>query len=190
MACGMFNSLIVLFFKPIILISSFSFVLYSYAISTELLVNASSHSSLVNISKSDSFLQSLSATAISSAASYATTPCFAYVFSFYFWFFFHFGFVGALPCHPQGLNRYSRNSGVPLDPPKELTAIQGMAVSPFGNPLLRSHCLRYYYANILPISTPITDAIIKPRVQPELSPRQYSPLILVLKFSSIFTRLL
>ena len=34
-------------------------------------------------------------------------------------FFLHFGFVVALPPHPyEGLNRYSRNSGVPFDPAK------------------------------------------------------------------------
>ena len=41
-----------------------------------------------------------------------------------------------------------------------------------------------------PISTPMTEAIISPRVQPELeSPRQCSPCRLVLKSVSIFTRL-
>ena len=40
-----------------------------------------------------------------------------------------------------------------------------------------------------PINTPITDAIISPRVHPLESPRQWSPLMLVLRFSSIFTLL-
>ncbi|MDD6394633.1 MAG: hypothetical protein PUB37_00385, partial [Firmicutes bacterium] len=38
----------------------------------------------------------------------------------------------ALPPRPHdGLNRYSRNSGVPFDPAKRADAIQGMAVSPW-----------------------------------------------------------
>ena len=41
-----------------------------------------------------------------------------------------------------------------------------------------------------PMSTPITEAIIRPRVQPLESPRQWSPFTLVLKSVSIFTRLL
>lgn len=44
-------------------------------------------------------------------------------------------------------------------------------------------------ASLRPISTPIADAIIKPRVQPEESPRQCRPCTLVFRFSSIFTRL-
>ncbi|MGN0475264.1 MAG: hypothetical protein ACI4IJ_09260, partial [Acutalibacteraceae bacterium] len=44
--------------------------------------------------------------------------------------FLHFSFVVALPPRPHdGLNRYSRNSGVPFDPAKRAAAIQGMAVS-------------------------------------------------------------
>ncbi len=40
-----------------------------------------------------------------------------------------------------------------------------------------------------PIRVPMTEAIMRPRVQPELSPRQWSPWRLVLKSVSIFTRL-
>ena len=37
-----------------------------------------------------------------------------------------------MPPNPHdGLNRYSRNSGVPFDPAKRTPAIQGMAVSPW-----------------------------------------------------------
>ena len=39
------------------------------------------------------------------------------------------------------------------------------------------------------VSTPMTEAIIRPRVQPEESPRQCRPLMLVSRFSSIFTLL-
>ena len=40
------------------------------------------------------------------------------------------------------------------------------------------------------MSTPMTDAIIKPLVHPLESPRQCSPMMLVLKSLSILTRLL
>ena len=41
-----------------------------------------------------------------------------------------------------------------------------------------------------PMSTPITEAIIRPRVQPLESPRQCKPWMLVFRASSILTRLL
>ncbi len=44
-------------------------------------------------------------------------------------------------------------------------------------------------ASFRPISTPMAEDIIKPRVHPEESPRQWSPRRLVLKSVSIFTRL-
>ena len=47
----------------------------------------------------------------------------------------------------------------------------------------------YLSAMLLPMSTPMTEAIIRPLVQPLESPRQWSPLTLVSKFSSIFMRL-
>ena len=43
-------------------------------------------------------------------------------------------------------------------------------------------------ASLRPIKTPMADAIISPRVQPEESPRQCRPCTLVLSSSSIFTR--
>ncbi|MPN57658.1 hypothetical protein SDC9_205352 [bioreactor metagenome] len=45
-------------------------------------------------------------------------------------------------------------------------------------------------ASLRPMSTPMTEAIINPRVQPLESPSESNPCILVVKFSSIFTRLL
>ena len=45
-------------------------------------------------------------------------------------------------------------------------------------------------ARILPMNTPIADAIISPLVHPLESPRQCSPLTFVFSRSSIFTRLL
>ena len=45
------------------------------------------------------------------------------------------------------------------------------------------------WAIFRPMRVPMTEAIISPRVQPELSPRQWSPWRLVLKSVSIFTRL-
>ena len=48
---------------------------------------------------------------------------------------------------------------------------------------------RFFSMSFRPISTPMTDAIIKPRVQPELSPRQCRPRMLVSRFSSILTLL-
>ena len=47
----------------------------------------------------------------------------------------------------------------------------------------------YLSAMLLPMSTPMTDAIIRPLVQPLESPRQWSPLTFVSKFSSILMRL-
>ena len=47
----------------------------------------------------------------------------------------------------------------------------------------------YLSAMFLPMSTPMTEAIIRPLVQPLESPRQWSPLTLVSKLSSIFMRL-
>ena len=47
----------------------------------------------------------------------------------------------------------------------------------------------YLSAMLLPMSTPMTEAIIRPLVQPLESPRQWSPLTLVSKLSSIFMRL-
>lgn len=47
----------------------------------------------------------------------------------------------------------------------------------------------YLSAMRLPMSTPMTEAIIRPLVQPLESPRQWSPLTLVSKLSSIFMRL-
>ena len=46
-----------------------------------------------------------------------------------------------------------------------------------------------FSASLRPMSTPMTEAIIKPRVQPEESPRQCRPLMLVSRFSSILTLL-
>ena len=46
-----------------------------------------------------------------------------------------------------------------------------------------------FSASLRPMSTPMTDAIIKPRVQPEESPRQCRPLMLVSRFASILTLL-
>ena len=46
-----------------------------------------------------------------------------------------------------------------------------------------------FSASFLPISTPMAEAIISPRVQPEESPRQCRPRTLVFSSSSIFTRL-
>ena len=46
-----------------------------------------------------------------------------------------------------------------------------------------------FSASLRPMSTPMTEAIIRPRVQPEESPRQCRPLMLVSRFSSIFTLL-
>lgn len=48
----------------------------------------------------------------------------------------------------------------------------------------------YFSSSSRPISTPMIEAIINPLVQPLESPRQCSPRILVLKWSSILTRLL
>ena len=48
---------------------------------------------------------------------------------------------------------------------------------------------QYLSAMLLPMSTPMTDAIIRPLVQPLESPRQWSPLTFVSKFSSILMRL-
>ena len=45
------------------------------------------------------------------------------------------------------------------------------------------------FASLRPMRTPMTEAIIRPRVQPEESPRQCRPRRLVLKSSSILTRL-
>ena len=45
------------------------------------------------------------------------------------------------------------------------------------------------WAIFRPMRVPMTEAIISPRVQPELSPRQWRPWRLVLKSVSIFTRL-
>ena len=45
------------------------------------------------------------------------------------------------------------------------------------------------YTSFLPIRTPMTDAIIRPRVHPEESPRQYRPTMDVRKSVSILTRL-
>ena len=42
---------------------------------------------------------------------------------------------------------------------------------------------------VLPMRTPITDAIIRPLVQPLESPKQWRPFTLVLNFSSILTLL-
>ena len=47
----------------------------------------------------------------------------------------------------------------------------------------------YLSAMLLPMSTPMTDAIIRPLVQPLESPRQWRPLTFVSKFSSILMRL-
>ena len=47
-----------------------------------------------------------------------------------------------------------------------------------------------FQANFLPIRTPMTDAIMSPRVQPLESPRQWSPGIFVLKSVSILILLL
>lgn len=49
---------------------------------------------------------------------------------------------------------------------------------------------QFAFTSSRPIKTPMTDAIISPRVQPEESPRQWKFSILVRKCSSIFTRLL
>ena len=46
------------------------------------------------------------------------------------------------------------------------------------------------YTSFLPIRTPMTDAIIRPRVHPEESPRQCRPSTLLLKSVSILTLLL
>ena len=46
------------------------------------------------------------------------------------------------------------------------------------------------YISCLPISTPITDAIISPLVQPEESPKQCRPFTLVLRLVSILILLL
>ena len=46
-----------------------------------------------------------------------------------------------------------------------------------------------YHTSFRPMRTPMTEAIISPRVQPLESPRQCSPAMEVLKSVSIFTRL-
>ena len=46
-----------------------------------------------------------------------------------------------------------------------------------------------FYASSRPIRTPMAEAIIRPRVQPELSPRACRPGTLVLKLVSILTLL-
>lgn len=58
------------------------------------------------------------------------------------------------------------------------------------SPRFKTRTVVYIYASCLPIITPITDAIISPRVQPDESPRQCRPFTLVLRFSSIFILLL
>ena len=47
----------------------------------------------------------------------------------------------------------------------------------------------FVYSSLRPIMTPITEAIINPRVQPLESPRQCRPYTLVLKSVSILIRL-
>ena len=59
----------------------------------------------------------------------------------------------------------------------------------FASISIKFHQKPCFSSSLRPISTPITDAIINPRVQPEESPRQCRPAIFVSRSVSILTLL-
>ncbi len=84
---------------------------------------------------------------------------------------------------PKGLRPFG--GGLEAEPPT--FPIQNQGRGRFAAPAFTHSFLPY--AIFLPMSTPMTEAIMSPRVQPDESPRQNRFWMLVLRFSSILTRL-